>query len=225
MMMNDCLDPPPDPPGLTQAAVELTVFVVDDDADVRASLLLALEKRGYRVETHDSAAAFLKGHDGTRPGCLVLDYGMAGMNGLQLQSLLNRDGPSELPIIFISGHGAVPEAVQAIKAGAVDFLEKPFRQSVLVARIETAFALIRDRMQSQETARRQQAKFDSLTAREREIVRRMIAHPAEISSKEIALHLGISPRTVDHHRARILEKTGAGSVAELIALIGTMGWR
>lgn len=195
----------------------LTVFLIDDDEDIRKSLQRALEKRGYAVESHASAASFLAAYDPARQGCLLLDYGMPDMNGLELQAHLNELGAT-IPVIFITGHGGVPESVQAIKAGAVDFLEKPFRQADLVERIETAFAIARDRLDLDERARDQRARFQRLTARELEIVERMIARPSEISSKELAMALGISPRTVDHHRARILEKMNVKSVAELIAL-------
>ena len=204
------------------ADAPLTVFVVDDEADLRAAIALGLERRGYLVETHASAQAFLDRPRPERPGCLVLDYGMPGMNGLELQRHLNaQDGG--LPIIFISGHGAVPEAVQAIKGGAVDFLEKPFRQSDLVERIETAFAQMRAELERRASLQRHADRLDTLTAREREIVQHMVEHPAEISSKKIAARLGISPRTVDHHRARILEKTGMSSAVELIALLQRSG--
>ncbi|MCV2445829.1 MULTISPECIES: response regulator transcription factor [Paracoccus] len=195
----------------------LTVFLIDDDEGIRRSLQRALEKRGYAVESHASAASFLAAYDPARQGCLLLDYGMPGMNGLELQRHLNVLGAT-IPVIFITGHGGVPESVQAIKAGAVDFLEKPFRQAHLVERIETAFAVARERLDLHEQDRRLRARFQSLTARELEIVQRMIARPSEISSKELAAALGISPRTVDHHRARILEKMNVKSVAELIAL-------
>lgn len=117
----------------------------------------------------------------------------------------------------------MPEAVQAIKGGAVDFLEKPFRQSDLVERIETAFAQMRAELDRRASLRRHADRLDTLTAREREIVQHMVEHPAEISSKKIAARLGISPRTVDHHRARILEKTGMSSAVELIALLQRSG--
>lgn len=200
----------------------LTVFVVDDDEDIRSSLSRALGKRGYRVETFPSARAFLGAYDESRAGCLILDHGMPGMTGLELQQVLNgHDWP--IPIIFITGHGGVPESVQAIKGGAVDFLEKPFPQAVLVERIETAFA-IASRMQAERSDQHGiRARFERLTAREQEIVERMIAHPSGISSKEIGTWLGISPRTVDHHRARILEKLEVRSVAELISLAQRQG--
>lgn len=203
---------------MLQAEGTLTVHVVDDDEDIRTSLSRALAKRGYAVATHDSAASFLAGYDGTGGGCLILDYGMPGMNGLELQKLLNVRG-WPIPVVFITGHGGVPESVQAIKGGAVDFLEKPFRQSDLVERIETAFEIARAQASRDERGRHRQAVLDRLTARELEIVRRMVDMPAETSSKEIAAWLGISPRTVDHHRARILEKLELRSVAELVAFM------
>lgn len=195
----------------------LTVFVVDDDEAIRTSLARALGKRGYTVETHDSAQSFLNAFDGTRTGCLILDHGMPGMTGLELQAHLNEQGLS-IPIVFITGHGGVPESVRAIKAGAVDFLEKPFRQADLIERIETAFKLAHDRILSQEQTRLNQARFERLTAREQEIVQRILERPSETTSKEIALRLGISPRTIDHHRARIFEKLNVKSLAELVAL-------
>ena len=193
------------------------VFLVDDDDRIRTSLARALRKRGFEVVTFASAEAFLADYDASQPGCLVLDYGMPGLNGLELQQHLS-DQSIAIPIIFISGHGGVPETVQAMKGGAVDFLEKPFRQPTLVACIEEAFAndlKARDALRSTQTA---QGRYASLTAREREIARLMIAQPANTSSKDIGRQLKISPRTVDHHRARILEKMGIKSVAELIEL-------
>lgn len=198
-------------------SVPLTVFVVDDDDAIRTSLARALGKRGYTVETHASARSFLDAYDGIRTGCLVLDHGMPDMTGLELQRHLNEEGRT-IPIIFVTGHGGVPESVQAIKAGAVDFLEKPFRQADLIERIETAFKIARDSIVSQEKMRLNRARFERLTAREQEIVGRILERPSETSSKEIAQQLGISPRTIDHHRARIFEKLNVKSLAELVAL-------
>lgn len=203
--------------GQVPVTQSLTVFVVDDDPDVRSSLPRALRKRGYEVEAYASAFAFLKSYDGTRAGCLVLDHGMPGMTGLELQQeLIGRNYP--IPIIFITGHGGVQESVQAIKGGAVDFLEKPFRQAVLIDRINTAFDLAVKMIDTQQKDRRTRDLFERLTLREQEIVDRVVSTPSETSSKEIGSHLGISPRTVDHHRARILEKLEVRSMAELIAL-------
>lgn len=193
------------------------VFVVDDDHDIRTSLTRALTKRGFEVEAFASAREFLDAYDRTRAGCIVLDYGMPEMSGLELQAHLNRrDDP--LAIVFITGHGGVPESVQAMKGGAVDFIEKPFPQSVLLERIQTAIEVAEGKRAAQESTRRIRDRFGRLTAREEEIVAHMIANPAEVSSKEIGNHLGISPRTVDHHRARILEKLEVKSVVELIDL-------
>ena len=196
----------------------LTVFVIDDDEGIRTSLARALQKRGYEVETHASARSFLESYDPDRPGCLVLDYGMPDMNGLELQKHLNANG-MQLPIIFITGHGGVPESVQAIKGGALDFIEKPFPQSALIERIEAAFEIARGQMRVADSQRQKQLRIDSLTARELEVLRLIVLRPSEASSKEVAAHFGISPRTVDHHRARILDKLDVSSVAELIALV------
>lgn len=201
----------------TSDPVSMTVFVVDDDEDIRSSLSRALRKRGYEVETFASAKAFLAGYDGTGAGCLILDHGMPEITGLELQKqLIALNYP--IPIIFITGHGGVPESVQAIKNGAVDFLEKPFRQSVLIERIETAFGMAAQIWQDRAGDQRTQALFERLTLREQEIVTRILEHPSATSSKEIGNFLGISPRTVDHHRARILEKLQVKGVAELVAL-------
>ena len=193
------------------------VFLVDDDDRIRASLARALGKRGFQVSAFSSAEEFLESYEPDQPGCLVLDYGMPGLNGLELQKHLNAKDIS-IPIIFISGHGGVPESVQAMKAGAVDFLEKPFRQPTLVACIETAFATDLAKRAADESLKSARTRFDRLTAREKEIAEFMIANPSNTSSKEIGRQLEISPRTVDHHRARILDKMAIHSVAELIDL-------
>lgn len=200
----------------------LTVFIVDDDEDIRSALSRALRKRGYLVEVFESGQAFLQAFDGSRAGCLILDHGMPGMTGLELQQELITLG-HKIPIIFITGHGGVPESVQAIKNGAVDFLEKPFRQSILVERIDTALALATEAALSRKGDEQNRARFERLTAREQEIVGRIIEDPSKTSSKEIGAMLGISPRTVDHHRARILEKLQVRTVAELVALAVSTG--
>lgn len=201
----------------TQAFEDYTVFLVDDDERIRASLSRALNKRGFLVQNFPSAEVFLETYNASQPGCLVLDYGMPGLNGLELQKHL-ADANILIPIIFISGQGGVPESVQAMKAGAVDFLEKPFRQSELIACICTGFAKDREIRDAEENSKTIQTRFNRLTAREKEVALFMIAHPSTTSSKEVGRQLNISPRTVDHHRARILEKMSIGSVAELIDL-------
>jgi FixJ family two-component response regulator len=192
-----------------------TVFLVDDDAEIRTTLSRALRKRDFQVRTFASAREFLDTYDTSDAGCLVLDYGMPDMNGLELQANLLAKKIS-IPIIFITGHGGIPESVQAMKAGAVDFLEKPFRQHVLVDCISAAF--IADGQSRTKEINKQSTleKFSKLTNREKEIANFMIANPSNTASKEIGRELDISPRTVDHHRARILEKMDIKSVAELI---------
>ena len=208
----------------TPATLEKTfpVFVVDDDEAIREALSRGLRKRGYEVECYGSAAAFLAGRVETQAGCLILDHGMPDITGLELQAHLNAHPGALLPIIFITGHGSVPQSVQAMKGGALDFLQKPFRQSELVERIEAAFAILRQGLEHKPTtapiAQKLAEKLDHLTAREAEIVQLILDYPAHTASKEIAARLGISPRTVDHHRARILDKLNVRSVAELIAL-------
>lgn len=196
---------------------ELSVFIVDDDADVRSSLSRALSTRGYATEAFCSAQEFLDSDAIERQGCLVLDYGLPGMTGLDLQQhLIKRK--HLIPIIFITGHGGVPEAVEAVKHGAIDFLEKPFRPDVLISRIEAAFATLANSLKTGETMRIARTRLESLTEREREIAQFLVSNPAQSSSKDVARHLDISPRTVDHHRARILEKMNVASVAELVTL-------
>ena len=200
----------------------LTLFLVDDDEAIRSSLSRSLRKRGYQVETFASASEFLQISAPDMDGVLLLDYGMPGMNGLELQARLNDSG-IRLPIIFITGHGGIPESVQAIKGGAVDFLEKPFHPEVLIDRIEIALSMAAEARAARAGRLETRARFSRLTLREMEIVSHMVANPSGTSSKEVGAYLGISPRTVDHHRARILEKLQIRSVPELIALASKSG--
>lgn len=197
--------------------INLTVFLVDDDEDIRSSLSRALGKRGFQVETFASAEAFLDHYDGEASGCLLLDYGMPQMNGLELQQHMINKGFS-IPIIFITGHGGIPESVQAMKAGAVDFLEKPFRQKALVECINAAFETALTAKESEKKTKDLRIKFERLTDREKEIAELMVSNSSSTSSKDIGRLLDISPRTVDHHRARILEKMNLKSVTELVDL-------
>ncbi|ABV94301.1 response regulator protein [Dinoroseobacter shibae DFL 12 = DSM 16493] len=194
---------------------EPCVFLVDDDADIRASLSRALGLRGYTVKTFASAHEFLGTYDGSASGCLILDYGMPTMNGLELQAYLKAAG-IDVPIIFITGHGGVPESVQAMKMGAIDFLEKPFKQSILIERIDAAFEADAKRREVNQHQSEIVARYQGLTSREQEIALIIATNPARNSSKDVARTLGISPRTVDHHRARILEKMDVRTVAELV---------
>ncbi|KAB7613781.1 response regulator transcription factor [Amylibacter sp. SFDW26] len=195
----------------------LTVFLVDDDEDIRSSLSRALTKRGFHIENFASAEEFLDTYNGEKSGCLLLDYGMPRMNGLELQQHMISKGYS-LPIIFITGHGGIPESVQAMKAGAIDFLEKPFRQKTLVDCINAAFETALATQEHEKKTKDLRIKFERLTDREKEIAQLMVSNSSSTSSKDIGRILNISPRTVDHHRARILDKMNINSVTELVDL-------
>ena len=192
-----------------------TVFVVDDDAPVRDGLKLLLRSVGHRVETCASAQEFLDLYTDDRPGCLVLDVRMPGMSGLDLQERLN-ERHAILPIIFITGHGDVPMAVEALQAGALDFLQKPFRDQELLDRI--ARALEKDASNRRELVELKQiaARFAELTPRERAVMDLVVQGKA---NKVIAGDLDISQRTVEIHRARVMEKTQAGSLAHLVRMV------
>ncbi len=194
------------------------VYVVDDDEAVRDSLQWLLEASSYRVETYDSAEAFLAGFDPQAIACLILDVRMPGMSGLELQDeLLARR--LALPIIFITGHGDVPMAVSTMKKGAVDFIEKPFDQTALKALVERMLAHARAAAASAERQRLNQALLARLTPREQQVLERIVAGRL---NKQIADDLGISIKTVEAHRANIMDKLRANTVADLmrVALSG-----
>lgn len=193
---------------------EPTVFVVDDDQAVCESLAWLLESQGLAVETCTSAEAFLETYR-DRPGCLVLDIRMRGLSGLELQERLAAAGQS-IPVIILTGHGDVPMAVRALKAGAVDFLEKPVPDQVLLERIHQA--LERDR-QTWDMRREQAdlaARLRSLTRREREVLTHVVGGKA---NKQIALQLGIAEKTVEAHRKHVMRKMGVHSTVELVRLV------
>jgi FixJ family two-component response regulator len=194
---------------------EPTIFVVDDDASVRDSLEYLFRSVGLRSLKFASAAAFLDAFDPQSPGCLVLDVRMPGMGGLELQEELVARG-SSLPIIFVTAHGDVPMAVQAVKDGAVDFLIKPFRDQELLDKVQQAVlqdAQTRERLENRGGIVERMA---SLTPREREVMELVVDGKA---NKVIAIDLGISQRTVEIHRARVMEKMHAASVAQLVQLV------
>lgn len=197
------------------STVEKTVYVVDDDESVRTALTRSLEKRGCNVRCFDSGEAFLQQYEPGRPGCLVLDVRMPGMSGMQLQEQLIDKHPS-LPIIFVTGHGDIPMSVRAMKSGAFEFLEKPYAVEALQEHIDNAIAKSVVLLEEEAHANEINQRFEKLTARELDVMRLLVAGIANISNKEIARELEISHRTVDDHRARIMSKMQARSLAELV---------
>lgn len=191
-----------------------TVFVVDDDQAMRNSLKWLIESVGVGVESFASADEFLARYEPGRPGCLVLDVRMPGMSGLDLQEHL-ASRKIRIPAVIITGHGDVPMAVRAMKAGAVDFIEKPFNDEALLDAIRRAIAT-EERQRSEQFENREiQARVEHLTPREREVMD-MVTDGR--SNKEIANALGVSAKTIEAHRARVMEKMQAGSLAELVRM-------
>jgi len=190
------------------------VFIVDDDEAVCDSLSLLLDSMGLETQVFHSAQAFLAGHDG-RSGCLLLDVRMPGLSGMDLQKRLSDMGKS-LPIVFISGHGNIPMAVEAMKAGAIDFLQKPFRDQELLDCVQKALASLDQTMAEQQALVQANACFNSLTPREREVLNYLVDGAA---NKVIAIDLNISPRTVEIHRARVMEKMQVKSLPELVKVV------
>jgi FixJ family two-component response regulator len=190
------------------------VYLVDDEFAIRDSLTLLLESRGQNVRSFESAADFLKNYDANQAGCLILDVRMPSMNGLELQEeLLKRN--ITLPIIFISGHADIPDSAKAFRAGAVDFLEKPFDNETLLLRIEEA-------INKNITSRQQRSdkqiildRFKHLTVREKEVMTLIVTSH---SNKEAAKILDVSNRTIDVHRAHVMEKMQAESLQELMVM-------
>lgn len=191
---------------------EAMVYLVDDDAAVRAGFSALFRSVGLPVKSFASGEAFLESVDEHALGCLVVDVRMPGMSGLELQERL-RDRGVGLPIILISAHGDVPMAVRAMKAGAIDFLEKPVNEQLLLDRIQGCLSVARHVYDNAELIAVTRARLEALTPREREVLDRLVKGE---SSKVIAAELDISPRTVDVHRSHIMDKLGARSIAELV---------
>jgi len=191
-----------------------TVFVVDDDQAMRNSLKWLIESVAMQVETFDSADAFIRSYYPGRSGCLLLDVRMPGMSGLELQEYLMQQRIS-IPVIIITGHGDVPMAIRAMKAGAVDFIEKPFNDELLLESIR--HALQRDEQQRDQQRQRAEIaeRLARLTPREHEVMAMVTGGKA---NKEIAASLGVSAKTVEAHRARVMEKMEAHSLAELVRM-------
>ncbi len=188
------------------------VYVVDDDEAVRDSLQWLLEGKDYRVRCFESAEAFLARYDPREVACLIADIRMHGMTGLELQDkLIERHSP--LPIVFITGHGDVPMAVDTMKKGALDFIQKPFDESALVSVVERMLEHARTAFTDQQQAATREALLAKLTGRESQVLERIVAGRL---NKQIADDLGISIKTVEAHRANIMEKIGANTVADLL---------
>ncbi|MEC9341321.1 MAG: response regulator [Pseudomonadota bacterium] len=196
------------------------VALVDDDESVRRSLSLALEKRDFCVATFSRVETFLEWESLNAVDCVVSDLSLPGLGGLELQERLIGCGHG-LPIIFITGKGDIPSSVAAIKKGAVDYLEKPFRLNLLIDRINEAIDLNGQRRQADAERSAVLSRYRRLTPREREVMGLLIADPGAASSKQIARRLNVSHRTIDHHRARVLEKMEARSLPELVAIART----
>jgi two-component system, LuxR family, response regulator FixJ len=196
-----------------------TVFIVDDDEAVRSSLRLLIKSVGLIPTALGSAREFLEKYDPAQPGCLVLDVRMPEMSGLELQEQLNRQG-AVIPVIFITGHGDVPMAVEAMQAGAFDFLQKPFRDQDLIDRIQKA--LEKDRANRAVLNERSliRKRLESLTPREREVLEMVSSGKP---NKIMAAELGVSQRTVEIHRGRVMQKMGASSLAQLVRMVLDLG--
>jgi FixJ family two-component response regulator len=197
------------------SAPEPKVYIVDDDEAVRESLALLLDSMDQNCQSFNSAVDFLDAYSGDMTGCLVLDIRMPGMNGLELQKQLNAGG-SILPIIFVTGHGDVPMAVEAMQHGAVDFIQKPYREQDLLDKINMAIALDESNREALEHRHKIIEKLSTLTPREKEVMEMMVNGKA---NKVIAIDLGISQRTVEIHRARVMEKMATNSLAHLVKMV------
>lgn len=199
---------------MTDANEPAVVYVVDDDAGVRHAVGALLESVGQPCEVFATPTEFLERYTVDRPGCLVSDIRMPGMDGLELQRQLAKQGDSP-PIVFITGHGDIPMAVQAMQMGAVSFIQKPFRDQELLDCIKLALSRDHEARSQAAAARDAVSRFSRLTGREHEVMRLVVAGKP---NKVIAYELGLSQRTVEIHRARVMEKSGAQSLAELVRL-------
>ena len=192
-----------------------TVIVVDDDAGVRNAMRILLKSVGLNCTLFASAQEFLGSYQPSQQGCLILDIRMPGMSGLELQQQLNLRG-AVIPVIFMTGHGDIPMAVEAMQHGAFDFLQKPIRDQDLLDRIQRAIAKDGQLRKSLGEHARIKSHLDSLTPREREVLDHMTQGK---QNKAIAQDLAVSPRTIEIHRARVMEKMSAHSVAELVRMM------
>lgn len=200
---------------------DATVFVVDDDPSVRAAIARLMKSVGLEVETFGSAQEFLALDHPDKPSCLVLDIRMPGLSGLDLQDELAA-AELDMPVIFITGHGSIPMSVRAMKAGAVDFLEKPFEDQALLDAVHKAIDQDRQARLEQAEMREIQQRADSLTPREHKVFSFVVTG---MLNKQIAYELGMSEKTVKVHRARVMQKMQADSLADLVRLADKVGVR
>ncbi len=198
--------------------MEQIVYVVDDDQAMVESLSWVIESVGLKAKTYTRAQDFLDNYDAQQPGCLLLDVRMPGMSGPELQTKLNELGSPALPIVFISGHGDVPLAVRVMKAGAIDFLTKPFNDQVLLESINKALRIDKANREKQEESAQAEAKFALLSHREVQVLQGIVAGK---QNKVISAELNISLKTVEAHRASVMKKMGVKSVPELVKLVLT----
>ena len=195
------------------------VYVVDDDSSVREAIKSLIRSVGLRVETFGTAQEFLHSARPDAPGCVVLDVRLPGLSGLDLQRELAAHG-IYLPVIFITGHGDIPMSVRAMKAGALEFLTKPFRDQDLLDAIQQALERDRSARQQRSETAEVRERFDSLTAREREVMGLVVSG---LLNKQIAGELGTSEVTIKIHRSQVMKKMGAGSLAELVKMTEKLG--
>ena len=196
-------------------AGESSVYLVDDDADVREAIAFLLEAEGLRVQAFGDPCEMLEAVDAEARGCLLLDVRMPGMDGLQLHQVLKKRGVA-MPAVFISGHGDIPLAVRAVNAGALDFIEKPFDDELLLERIARAFELDARRSASETETAEIRRRLDQLTSRERDVLEGIVDGKL---NKQIADALEISVRTVELHRGRVMEKLQATNAADLVRMV------
>lgn len=198
---------------------EMVIHIVDDEEAVRKSLAFLLSMSGHAVRVHESASAFLEVAEDLSNACLVTDLRMPDLSGVELLCAL-RERDAMLPTIVITGHGDVPMAVQAMKAGALDFIEKPFEDEILLRAIDRAATELGRRAQAPQESAAVRARLEHLTEREREVMKGVVAG---LPNKTIAYDLNISPRTVEVHRANVMVKMQAGSLPELVRLVMAAG--
>jgi FixJ family two-component response regulator len=204
-----------------QSDAQSIVYIIDDDESLREGLKRLFRSVGLRSEGFASASDFLKNKNLDVPSCIVLDVRMPGLNGLEFQTKLG-NANINIPVIFMTGHGDIPMTVRAMKAGAVEFLTKPFRDQDLLDAVQLSLERDRSRLESEKTATKLKASFKSLTAREQEIMG-LVA--AGFMNKQIAGKLGVSEITVKVHRGSVMRKMGARSLAEMVRMAEALGVR